>query len=680
MAYPSIGDFVPQLAGLSHQVPSSRPPSLGGQNFTHCCLLALNDSLTIPEEGNLSYASPSFVAPGVSIDTLTSSIQNEDDFACGARFQGSTTGAPAIKVPYTWCAAQCPGWEISRSNVRGQWVGPLVQFIVPSLAFCTNVPRTRKLRIPDVVFKARPRTVVGFCSYWVRLLGALVMVTVDTVVWLAICFAFAGPMLLSAVYEYALDRKVLEFMSVAPSTALPMRLRAQLLLAVVAGNIRMATLERSEDIGADGCRDGVVDDPENGNRKLVPGHRLVHNSIWKRIMVMVDDYETERAGGRSGVEVVSLPTKLTALLNSQASFGSTIGAPILFFVGSFVYTVVDSENNLGDNDTAHALAFGMWWMVIPYLAIIACAMLASNSPSTLEGLVYDGGNLALPDRYETTFWAQQLQKLKAYKPISIFMKQIEEYNPFETAFEGRFKTVKLWKRGLNKRQWVQEAINDYTASAPDDDRQDNSWIAPTELREALALNTQDCCYIAVGSLLLLLAPCLLAFLTSYNTPRAGLSCRSLTYLVYAVSQVCEMMLWTYASSLKIKHGTRWYEASPVAERVCWYGQVFVGFFAVFAAVGGTMMQLLGVYRSCACKVPATYWTSLRSPDAYIILSDNTADDILAARQWWTVTGSTAVGVVGIVCALAWWHQRRLRNVFRDEANILKEDEICSKEA
>ena len=38
----------------------------------------------------------------------------------------------------------------------------------------------------------------------------------------------------------------------------------------------------------------------------------------------------------------------------------------------------------------------------------------------------------------------------------------------------------------------------------------------------------------------------------------------------------------------------------------------VGFFAIFAAVGGTMMQLLGVYRSCACRV------SRPCPTPYII--------------------------------------------------------------
>lgn len=232
-------------------------------------------------------------------------------------------------MPYTWCRENCPGWELSHFTALQQWVGPLVQFIVPSLAFCTNVPRTRKLGIPDVVFRAHPRTVAGLATYWVRLLGALVLMLLDTVVWLSICFAFAGPMLLSAVYEYALDRKVLEFLA-PPGGELPpdipLRLRAQLLLAVVCGNIRMAAAdvrERFGSVGSMGRADSGLDGGCSEGVKSAAAaerNRVVHNSIWKRIMTMVDEYEVSRLGesDETGRLVVPLPVKLKSLLNSQA--------------------------------------------------------------------------------------------------------------------------------------------------------------------------------------------------------------------------------------------------------------------------------------------------------------------------------------------------------------------------
>ncbi|KAI1749445.1 hypothetical protein F4782DRAFT_549731 [Xylaria castorea] len=669
----SVGTYFPQLAGLPRDPANLRPVSLGGQDFTHCCLIALNESLVV-RDGNLSFASPSFVNTNISIEDLLDAAQN-NAFPCGAEFTGDRGGAPVVSVTYSWCADKCPGWEISRFTVLQQWVGPLVQFVVPCLAFCTNVPRTRKLGIPDVVFRARPRTVAGFATYWVRLPGALALTLLDTVAWLSICFAFAGPMLLSAVYEYALDRKVLEFLSPPEGgpPEIPMRLRAHLLLAVVCGNIRMAMRERADEDGGRARGDSGLEDPESNNKTVVT-HRLVHNSIWKRIMTMVDEYEASRMdGGESVRQVVSLPTKLKALLNSQASFGSTVGASILFFVGGFIYTVIDSESSLGDNDTAHALALGIWWMVIPYLAIIACAMLAANSPSTLDGIVYDGANTALPDEYEMSFLATRIQAAKAYKPMAMILRLIEGYNPVETAFEGRFQTVKLWKRGLNKRQWVQEAVNDYEDSMTL--HRLGKGMTPRTLRARLTLNAQDCSYVAVGSLFLVLTPSSLAFILSYHTPRSGLSCRSLTYLVYAISQVCEMILWSLAARLRIKYGNQWSEMTPTAKRFCWYGQVFVGFFAIFAAVGGSILQLLGVYRTCLCQVPATFWPYLHSAEAYFPLSTNSQAAIEAAETWWTVIGSTAVGLISIVTALAWWHQRRLRKVFRDEADKLEFDEI-----
>lgn len=67
------------------------------------------------------------------------------------------------------------------------------------------------------------------------------------------------------------------------------------------------------------------------------------------------------------------------------------------------------------------------------------------------------------------------------------------------------------------------------------------------------------------------------------------------------------------------------------------------------------------------------WLKPDDARAYIILSTNTADSIQAAQEWWTVTGTVAVVFLSVVCALAWWHQRRLRKLFRDEAESMESD-------
>ncbi|KAK7908429.1 hypothetical protein PG985_015732 [Apiospora marii] len=724
MASLTVGDLIPQLANLPFYAPNPRALQLGGQNFTHCCLRAVNDSLTVSSNNSLAFTNSSFFLPGTSAASLQAATDN-GQFPCGAEWNGDAEGAPVVQVPYAWCTAQCPGWEISHVSKLSQWIGPLVQFILPSLAFCLNVPRARKLAVPDLVFRARPHDVLGFATYWLRLLGAMLLMTLDTTVWLSICFAFAGPMLMSAMYEFVLDRKVLEFLRPPAGSGrgdghgkplVPAKVRAQLLLAVVVGNVRISTtgfVERRR--GSYATATSVVSETEaayvdsSGGMGSVevdaeavgsPQQQQLVDDIWDRVMVMIDEYEELQEKGGLQVGVVSLATKLKALLNSQASFGSTIGAPVLFFVGGFIYTVIDIQNSLGDNDSAHALAFGMWWMTIPYLATVSCAMLASNSSSVLQGIVYDGGgSRAGPARPAPGFWGDIKTRLKKRSLVRRMLHSLNGYELIEHTYEGRFQTVTLWNRGLNKRRWVNEAIKDYakehavtTAPSPlppiasisqPGEEQGGAFsnescrpssanaITPDELRLGLRLRFGDLWNVFWGTAFLLLVPSALAFLTSYNTPRKVLSCRTITYLLYASSQVCAVGLWAWEARLKVRYGARWSETPTREKALNWWSQALVGFVGVFAAVGGTLMQLLGPYRACGCRIAASQWLRPSDPDALVVLSTNTKDSIRAAQEWWTVTGTASVILLGVVCALAWWHQRRLRKLFREEAESLE---------
>lgn len=319
MQYSSLDEAIPQLANLTSHAPSALATGAGGQNFTHCCLLAVNQSLGVDgPNGSLSFNTPSYFLPSLTIADLESAISGSS-FPCGAGWNGpSDPGAPTVRVPYDWCLSQCGGWEISHVDVLSQWIGPLVQFILPSLAFCLNVPRVRKVAIPDVVFQAHPRSIRGFATYWVRLGWALFLMTVDTFIWLSVCFAIAGPMLLSAVYEFILDRKVLEFLSPPREKKkrerprISHRLKAQLLLAVVVGNLRLSTGRRSSTINSNNIRNNQ--DPEllRRNTSATTVNPLTDNT-WSRIMTMVDKDEEDHVAGR-----VSLSTKLKAIMNSQA--------------------------------------------------------------------------------------------------------------------------------------------------------------------------------------------------------------------------------------------------------------------------------------------------------------------------------------------------------------------------
>ena len=137
------------------------------------------------------------------------------------------------------------GWQLSHRGNLTQWIGPLVGFILPCLAFCLNIPRKRKLSIPPWVFSPSPDRLLDFLLYQIRLLAAFALAAVDAIGWLCICFALVGPMLLSGVYETWLDMRLLRSLwkeiifdremkdELRTNQVLTMKLRAQLLLLVV---------------------------------------------------------------------------------------------------------------------------------------------------------------------------------------------------------------------------------------------------------------------------------------------------------------------------------------------------------------------------------------------------------------------------------------------------------------
>jgi hypothetical protein len=56
-------------------------------------------------------------------------------------------------------------------------------------------------------------------------------------------------------------------------------------------------------------------------------------------------------------------SRLLNLLGAQSNFGGAVGSPVLFFLGAFVYTILDILNNRSSEDAAIALGFGIEWMV-----------------------------------------------------------------------------------------------------------------------------------------------------------------------------------------------------------------------------------------------------------------------------------------------------------------------------
>lgn len=230
---------------------------------------------------------------------------------------------------------------------------------------------------------------------------------------------------------------------------------------------------------------------------------------------------------------------------------------------------------------------------------MSCAMLASPNPSALQGIVWDGGAIASREKSERSSWDSMKSKAEGFAMGRWILKQTERHRLVQSMYDGQFKTVTLWSRGPNKKRWVEEAIRDYTSHS---EEHGDRLMSSDDVRKRLEMSLGDHFNIAAGSAVLLMIPSLLAFLTSYNTPRKGISCHSGTYLIYAITQVVECLIWGWEAWLKGLYGERWSEARTRAKTINWFCQMLAGFFAILTAVAGTFLQLLGVYRTCACKV------------------------------------------------------------------------------
>lgn len=229
----SVNEFIsknqslPYLRARFPLVQFSLPtgnPYTGHQNFTYCCLQAVNY----------------FLQSQCTNDSMIRAdrrLLTGDQFPCGAQWIGDTDGAAEVQASYAWSSKNCPGWEESQGNNPNSWAQLLVGFILPAVVFSFNVPRPRKLRIWQGFFPkdiGNQRLLAGL----IGAIGAGICVTIDAIIWLMVTFAFAGPCILSGLYEAQLDKRALTYIEGSKEHGdPPLGLTARILFSILCGNL-----------------------------------------------------------------------------------------------------------------------------------------------------------------------------------------------------------------------------------------------------------------------------------------------------------------------------------------------------------------------------------------------------------------------------------------------------------
>lgn len=848
----TIEDFLSAVVGHSEYAPKRWRTAIGGQNFTWCCIQAVVESLAVDENDNLVAAeNPPIIDLNVT-DLLRAEDSNQ--FPCTARYDSDQPyGAPEINVPYAWLAGTCPGWALSSGSNLNGWLQPLSGFLLPAVVFCLSVPRRRKIHVFREFFVADLAGIKSYIPAFVGAIGAMMIVTLDTIIWLSLCWGLSAPMILSGLYEALLDSRVVEFVrEKMKSRNLTLDMRCRLLMLVLIGNLDLAleddlysvtsaqgrrlsqpniviqgtspsshrnlsrtrsttfddNMVRQQPLANSGSHDLSVpldrvpshsgperDISDTRQRSLSPhanhgrtsssdsttragsssgssppgvqeAANLGQNnsdmrikqsespamprrptahlraSPWRHMEELLypirlyDDEDTARhlsprqyarrthrrdschdhqctnfnhfvdeeplaRTPKTEKQIRKTKTRLRTMLNCQYSFGSMVGAPVVFFLGGFVFAIVQSLQDLGNEDTALALAFGQWYMIIPHIAIISGLLLAGNNPNILEGV----------------FATQRQEGEDRVGLLGL---------DFGLAYPSCYKVAWQWHRGYNKLRWIRTLLGAYgprpggaTLDRVGQDEQENNMQDLEDLREKTTLSPLDWFLILFMAAFLLGVPYVLAFLTAFFTPVVGLSCRSLTFTVYASAQLAQVLLWLWAYAGAAgrtgqhentvqkdtgglfnflwrggwldNHG--FYDPTntdyfldpkePKTPRAVWRRvksrdfrnirsvwicvwyllYVFVGVVAGVAALGGTLMHLLGVYSANICQITAYHWLDPCRDGVTAMISFNTKEMIDDAQIYWEPCGITAIAFMTVVSFVGWWYQRRMKDLF-----------------
>lgn len=98
----------------------------------------------------------------------------------------------------------------------------------------------------------------------------------------------------------------------------------------------------------------------------------------------------------------------------------------------------------------------------------------------------------------------------------------------------------------------------------------------------------------------------------------------------------------------------------------WYFfYVFLSIIAALAAIGGTLMQILGVYSADICYVTIDKWMDPLKPGTVALISSNARSMIVDAQRFWKPCAITAISFMSFVSFVGWWYQRRTRGLFMD---------------
>ena len=552
---------------------------------------------------------------------------------CGQSYSTSLNAAMPLYVNYTFCSSKCRGMGLSKFKEPSEWAAPLVQFILPSVIFSMTIPRRKKIEF-DYVFDRRIKITKKERWLWINDFAQLARsmfyfsiilfpVFIDTIVWISVIVVGAGNMLTGGLYEAFLDYRIVKYVGeMSPSSGddldePKLEMKRELLVTIAAGNLKL--------------------DEDKGSPQAM---------ILKSLTIPgVGEPSEGSEKGRS---------RLLNLLGAQYSFGSAVGSPVLFYLGSFVYTILDLQTNPSSQDAAISLGFGIEWMIIVHVAIVSGCLLASNNPSTSSGIVgsdheaLEESRILRPPQGPEQRSNRWSRKWIGHKILG-----------WSDAYDTKFQPVSLWSRGSNKRLWIEKS---------------QAWaVNDAKFQDLMIITGWGWVFkVFFPALLLIAIPPATGGVVAYFTPPRGLGCRSLSFIVYASCQLAVTIIATVRCA--VDNGEKDDKEKSIAQKLFtglgfkiisapfWFG-------SFISAIGGTTMQITGVFRNCICYSDARTWYNINNINPAVDLASDTLD-ARNSSHFWIKMGTTATVFMALNCYIGWWYQRLIRHRFTDAVKVM----------
>ena len=122
-------------------------------------------------------------------------------------------------------------------------------------------------------------------------------------------------------------------------------------------------------------------------------------------------------------------------------------------------------------------------------------------------------------------------------------------------------------------------------------------------------------------------------LIAYWTPPSGFGCRASTLLTYAACQAVLTVVATIRNTVE-HSGNHPYLQFLVTKRSFKTICALFWFASWIAAVGGTIMQLMGVYSNCICQTTLYYWLhDVNKTNPPLNMASDTDDARTKSRTW-----------------------------------------------